>query len=213
MKIIVIANVEQQEEIASKNKSADADFTFVQNISEFKPGDTYDAVFYLSKNSDDIEIKKFNGKPVFINSVIETLEQKKLPPNFSRINGWPGFLKRQTWEVSTNDKEMVTEIFKSLNWNMVFVKDTPGLVAARVISMIINEAFFTIAEKVSTKDEIDLAIKLGTNYAYGPFEWLNKIGIQNIYQLLEILSINDKRYMVSPLLEKNYFELVSHQKT
>jgi 3-hydroxybutyryl-CoA dehydrogenase len=86
-------------------------------------------------------------------------------------------------------------------------------VAARVISMIINEAFFTIAEKVSTKDEIDLAIKLGTNYAYGPFEWLNKIGIQNIYQLLEILSINDKRYMVSPLLEKNYFELVSHQKT
>ena len=212
MRIIVIANVEQQEEIASKNKSADADFTFVQSISKFNADDGYDAVFYLNENLENIEIKNFNGKPVFINSVVETLEQKELPPNFSRINGWAGFLKRQIWEVASNDKDAVTTIFKSLNWNVVFVKDIPGLVAARVISMIINEAFYALAEGISTKEEIDLAMKMGTNYPCGPFEWLNKIGIENVYHLLKILSVNDKRYIVSPLLEKNYFELVSQEK-
>ena len=115
--------------------------------------------------------------------------------------------------MATNDENMVAKTFKSLGWNVVFVKDTPGLVAARVISMIINEAFFAIEEEVSTKDEIDLAMKLGTNYSYGPFEWLNKIGIQNVYHLLEALSISDKRYAISPLLKKNYFALASYQKT
>jgi 3-hydroxybutyryl-CoA dehydrogenase len=213
MTIIVIANVEQQEEIVSRNKSADVDFTFVQSISKFNADDGYDAAFYLNENLENIETKNFNGKPVFINSVVETLEQKKLPPNFSRINGWPGFLKRQIWEVAANDKNAVTTIFKSLNWNVVFVKDIPGLVAARVISMIINEAFYALAEGISTKEEIDLAMKMGTNYPCGPFEWLIKIGIGNVYHLLKVLSANDKRYIVSPLLEKNYFELVSQEKT
>jgi 3-hydroxybutyryl-CoA dehydrogenase len=140
------------------------------------------------------------------------LEQKKWPLNFSRINGWPGFLQRETWEVASNNKVMAGKVFESLNWNIVFVKDEPGLVATRIISMIINEAYFVLEEGVSTIDEIDLAMKLGTNYPYGPFEWQNKIGLQNIYHLLKTLSVEDKRYSVSALLEKTYFELTSSQK-
>ena len=81
--------------------------------------------------------------------------------------------------------------------------------AARVICMIINEAFFALQEEVSTVNEIDLAMKLGTNYPYGPFEWQDKIGLQNIYQLLKSLSVKDKRYSASLLLEKKYFDLTS----
>ena len=212
MKVIFIANVEQQEEIASKNTNQDAKLVFVKSFSEFAPDDRYDAIFYLSGNAGDMDMERFGGKPVFINSVVETLEQKKLPSNFSRINGWPGFLQRQTWEVASNNKEITGKVFESLHWNIVFVKDEPGLVASRVISMIINEAFFALEDGVSTIDEIDLAMKLGTNYPYGPFEWQNKIGLQNIYHLLKSLSVKDKRYSVSPLLENKYFELTSSQK-
>ena len=77
--------------------------------------------------------------------------------------------------------------------------------------MIINEAFFALEEGVSSKEEIDVAMKLGTNYPYGPFEWQEKIGLQNIYQLLHNLSEKDKRYSVSPLLRKKYYELTSSQ--
>jgi 3-hydroxybutyryl-CoA dehydrogenase len=212
MKVIVIANVEQQGEIASKNTNPDAELVFVKSCSDFASGDKPDAIFYLIEDHGGMDVEKFGGKPVFINSVIETLEQKKLPRNFSRINGWPGFLQRPTWEVASNNKISDGKIFETLHWNIVFVKDDPGLVSTRVISMIINEAFFALEEGVSTMDEIDLAMKLGTNYPYGPFEWQNKIGLQNIYHLLNSLSVKNKRYSVSPLLEKKYLEFISSQK-
>jgi 3-hydroxybutyryl-CoA dehydrogenase len=31
-------------------------------------------------------------------------------------------------------------------------------------------------DEISTKAEIDIAMKLGTNYPYGPFEWSEKSG-------------------------------------
>ncbi|MEO5650820.1 MAG: 3-hydroxyacyl-CoA dehydrogenase family protein, partial [Ginsengibacter sp.] len=68
---------------------------------------------------------------------------------------------------------------------------------ARVISMIINEAFYTLKENVSTKKEIDLAMKLGTNYPFGPFEWAEKIGLENVFNLLKKLSEKEERYIPS----------------
>lgn len=208
MKVIVVANVEQQQEILLKNTKQDVELIFVRRSSELEINDNYDAIFNLIEN-ENIDIKKFQNKAVFINSVLETLLERNLPGNFSRINGWPGFLKRPTWEVTSGDKIIAGEIFDQFGWNVVFVKDEPGLISARVISMIINEAFFALGEKISTVEEIDLAMKLGTNYPHGPFEWSEKIGLQNIYHLLHKLSITDKRYSVAPLLEKKYFELSS----
>ena len=68
--------------------------------------------------------------------------------------------------------------------------------------MIINEAYFALEEEVSTKDEIDIAMKLGTNYPFGPFEWAERIGVENVYELLNHLSISNKRYKPSRLLQK-----------
>jgi 3-hydroxybutyryl-CoA dehydrogenase len=208
MKVIVVANVEQQEEILLKNTNQDVEMIFAGTSSELGSNDNYDAIFYLNEN-ENIDINKFFDNPVFINSVIETLEENNLPGNFSRINGWPGFLKGPTWEVVSGNRSLTGKIFEQLGWNVVFIKDDPGLVSARVISMIINEAFFALGEGISTMEEIDLAMKMGTNYPYGPFEWEEKIGLQNIYRLLHKLSATDKRYSVAPLLEKKYFELSS----
>jgi 3-hydroxybutyryl-CoA dehydrogenase len=72
--------------------------------------------------------------------------------------------------------------------------------------MIINEAYYTLEEKVSTKEQIDVAMKLGTNYPLGPFEWSEKIGINNIYELLRKLSMENDRYTIAPLLRKTAFD-------
>ena len=108
-------------------------------------------------------------------------------------------------EGSYNDKTLqgpAEKIFTLLNKRMKWVPDKPGFITARVIAAIINEAYFAWEEKVSTKEEIDIAMKLGTNYPYGPFEWCNKIGIKNIYQLLNELSSTNARYKPAALLEK-----------
>jgi 3-hydroxybutyryl-CoA dehydrogenase len=205
MKFIVVANVEQQKEILLKNAIHKVEMIFASTSSELRGDENCDAVFYLKEN-ETIDTKKFPNKPVFINAVIETLIQNNFPNNFSRINGWPGFLNRSKWEIATSNTHIVGKIFEQPGWNIVFVKDEPGLVSARIISMIINEGFFAVAEGISTMQEIDLAMKLGTNYPYGPFEWGKKIGLKNIYHLLHKLSQTDKRYSVAPLLEKKYAE-------
>jgi len=203
MKLIVVGNAQQQEEISGKKTNPDVELVFATDISSFEPIE-YDACFFLDENDDLIDPKNFGGKPVFINSVIQTLQQKKLHPNFSRINAWPGFLQMETWEVASNNKDIARAIFERLQWAIVFVNDDPGFVSGRVISMIINEAFFALEQEVSSMDEIDLAMKLGTGYPYGPFEWQNMIGLGNVYHLLKNLAVEDNRYSVSPLLEKKY---------
>jgi len=141
-------------------------------------------------------------KPVFINSVIETLTELAAPANVYRINGWPTFLNRSVWEIAGTVTAAVESIFTSLNIKIIPVKDEPGFIAASVIAMIINEAYFAIEDNVSSKEEIDTAMKLGTNYPYGPFEWVELIGGDNILALLQKLNSTDARYKPSELLTK-----------
>jgi 3-hydroxybutyryl-CoA dehydrogenase len=142
------------------------------------------------------------SKPVFINAVVRTLSQVNAPAHVYRINGWNGFLNKQAWEIAGNIDHPVKELFASLNIKINTVKDEPGFISARVISMIINEAYFALEENVSSKQEIDIAMKLGTNYPYGPFEWASRIGKKNVVDLLQELFKTDPRYKPSALLVK-----------
>ena len=94
------------------------------------------------------------------------------------------------------------EVLTFLNKKVIPAPDEPGLISVRIIAMIINEAYFAIAEDVSSEKEIDIAMKLGTNYPFGPFEWGEKIGLKNIYSLLVKLSKENKKYSPAPSLEK-----------
>jgi 3-hydroxybutyryl-CoA dehydrogenase len=66
--------------------------------------------------------------------------------------------------------------------------------------MIINEAWFAWGEKISSKQDIDTAMKLGTNYPMGPFEWGEKIGLHRVCHLLSELSLESGRYNIAPSL-------------
>ena len=72
--------------------------------------------------------------------------------------------------------------------------------------MIINEACYTLQEGTATMSDIDISMKLGTNYPFGPFEWADKIGIKNVYEILENLynDTKDERYKICPLLKTHY---------
>jgi 3-hydroxybutyryl-CoA dehydrogenase len=158
-----------------------------------------DAYFDLCYEEYGAAFGKITGKPVFICSVLKTLNE--LPVNVSRINAWNGFLKRDFIEVvlANDDAKQVLDNF---GWKYHNVPDVPGMIAPRTISMIINEAYFALGDEVSTKEEIDIAMKLGTNYPFGPFEWSEKIGLHNVYRLLKILSDSDERYQPAPTLEQ-----------
>lgn len=145
--------------------------------------------------------------PVFINSVITHLSEIISEQNIIRINAWPGFLEKELWEIAGNISPAAETVLRLIGKKFIAVQDDPGFVTARIIAMIINEAYFAKGEAVSTEDEIDTAMKLGTNYPYGPFEWGRLIGLKNIYALLKKLSSEDPRYAPAPALEREYVAL------
>lgn len=200
MQVFICCNDAQKQEILSKQTNASVQLTFVnkltpQNITE---GDVvFDLLF------DEFANETINySKPTFVNAVVKTC--KELPNNCIRINAWTGFLEREVVEVATNPHEnFVESVMNTLNWKFQFVADEPGMISARVIAMIVNEAYFALEDNVSTKEEIDIAMKLGTNYPFGPFEWSERIGLKQINELLEKLALHDKRYQPSFLLKNS----------
>ena len=142
---------------------------------------------------------QITDKPVFVSAVLTTTAS--LPHNYIRLNAWHTFLQRPVWEVA-GDETVIASVFNTLEWKYVMVPDIAGMIAARSVAMIINEAYFALGDKVSSKADIDTAMKLGTNYPYGPFEWSEQIGLHRIYQLLRKLSQEDKRYMPASILEQ-----------
>ncbi len=195
MAIAVLATDEQWKELLDAgNKDS-----FIRLIT-LQDEVTADA--YLVLNGPLVSVINSTGKPMLVNAVAKTLTELNATNNVVRINGWPGFLQRKTWEAAGTVSNEVKQIFAAAGKQLIEVADDPGLVAARSIAMIINEAYFALGEKVSTKEEMDTAMKLGTNYPYGPFEWAEKIGLKNIYQLLMALYTTSNRYSPAPLLQK-----------
>lgn len=201
MQVVVIATVETQKEFQEKGVPEGIEVHFETALANAKTD--ADVYFYLLPEETlemDLAALEVLKKPVYVNGVITTLD--KLPGTFIRINAWPGFLERSLIEVAADEDgaALTKSIFHKLDWNFQLVPDVPGMISARVVSMIVNEAYFALEDEVSTKEEIDIAMKLGTNYPFGPFEWSRKIGLGNIHSLLSHLSKTDPRYTPCSLL-------------
>ena len=198
MSIAVHANDHQWAEII--NSTDKIDYVRIDSF-EGNLADQFDAFLLLKDESNNYNFT-ITDKPIIINSVVATLKEINAPSNVFRINGWSGFLLRQIWEISSYKNKNVEKLEIELGKQLIIVPDESGFVAARVIAMIINEAYFALEDNVSTKIEIDIALKLGTNYPYGPFEWAELIGKNKICHLLQQLSLHDKKYLPSILLKE-----------
>lgn len=201
--IVVAASDKQWNELTGSRPGID--WQRAENAAGFSQYKDADTFFSLHNNEILPEFESLK-KPIFVNSVVQTLSDMAAPSNIYRINGWATFLNRPVWEIAGTANEEIEAIFKSFNVKINFVKDVPGFVAASVIAMVINEAYFAVEDNVSSKTEIDTAMKLGTNYPHGPFEWAAKIGNKNVLALLQQLYLADRRYKPSELLIKEATE-------
>jgi 3-hydroxybutyryl-CoA dehydrogenase len=100
--------------------------------------------------------------------------------------------------------EEAEKFFRALGKEPVRVKDAPGLIFARILSLIINEAARSLDEGVAQAEEIDTAMRLGVNYPSGPLKWADRIGLDDVLAVLEGLQreTGEDRYRPSPLLVK-----------
>ena len=89
------------------------------------------------------------------------------------------------------------------------VGDAPGLVVARTLAMLINEAAEAVQQGVCSEADADRAMKLGVNYPAGPFEWLQQWGARNVLCLIDTLDdyYRGERYRASLWLRQRAWAL------
>jgi 3-hydroxybutyryl-CoA dehydrogenase len=77
-------------------------------------------------------------------------------------------------------------------------------VFSRALIAILNEAALAFDDCVATKADIDTAMRLGTNYPRGPWEWVAKIGVENCRRLLQALNsrVGDGRFTAAKSLSE-----------
>jgi len=201
MILAVLASDLQREEIALSPFFRKHEVLFSENISLWSNhiADVFIDLQFGHEPEDIEKLVTLLPKTVLINSVTDTLD--RLHPEFIRINGWPGFLKGNLIEAAASDERQKTA-GTLLGDDLVFVRDVPGFISARIVSMIINEAYFTWEAGTSSKEDIDIAMKLGTGYPYGPFEWAALIGVERVVELLERLKETDPVYEMAQSLFK-----------
>jgi 3-hydroxybutyryl-CoA dehydrogenase len=86
------------------------------------------------------------------------------------------------------DLELGTQIFK------------------RILVMLINEAADTLYLRISSAQDIDLAMTKGVNYPKGLLKWADDFGIPNLLKELTALKdfYEEDRYRISPLLKQKF---------
>ncbi|MFT3954332.1 MAG: 3-hydroxyacyl-CoA dehydrogenase [Piscinibacter sp.] len=92
----------------------------------------------------------------------------------------------------------------ALGFTPLPLADAPGLVVARTIAMLINEAADAVLQGVCDEGGADAAMKLGVNYPAGPFEWLKSWSIDGVIGVVRALDAEyrGERYRVSPWLRR-----------
>ena len=70
------------------------------------------------------------------------------------------------------------------------VDDVPGLLVARTLAMLANEAIDLVHRGEASPGDVDTAMRLGTGYPFGPYEW----GVEHAVDVVEVLDALHRAY-------------------
>ncbi len=105
---------------------------------------------------------------------------------------------------SEETSEKLVQLAKDLSKNPVRVTEAPGFVVNRILIPMINEAVYLLAEGVASTEDIDDAMKFGSNHPIGPLALADLIGIDVCLAVMEVLyqEFSDSKYRPCPLMRK-----------
>ncbi len=96
------------------------------------------------------------------------------------------------------------DFVKSLGKETVVVKDSPGFVTNRIITLMMNEAAKLLEANLASIEDIDKIERLSHNWPMGPFELADLVGIDVLVDLLEGVyqQTGWERYKPAPILKR-----------
>lgn len=96
----------------------------------------------------------------------------------------------------------IVELSKQLGKIPCAVNDYPGFIANRILMPMINEAIYSLYERVAGVEEIDTVMKLGMAHPMGPLQLADFIGLDVCLSILNVLhdGFGNPKYAPCPLL-------------
>lgn len=200
-----------------KKRFEDVSISYVQDNQTH---DEYDVFIDLNWDEFPDRIKSYhqnNGTLFILGANFRTIESglhefglQMNQQQYFGLNTFPHLIERSVWE-ATNPFEYALNKWSDIE-SFLGVEKTHwlesrvGFYTPRVLSMIINEAYYTLQEGTAEKEAIDTAMKLGTNYPNGPFEFVELLGLDMVYKQLLSLGedTGEERYRICSLLKQEY---------
>jgi len=108
-------------------------------------------------------------------------------------------------QTSDETYELARELTLKLGKTPVTAKhDYPGFIVNRILIPMINEACYALMEGLATPEDIDTAMKLGTNQPMGPLTLADFVGLDTVLSIAQIFQreLGDDKYRPCPLLVK-----------
>lgn len=107
-------------------------------------------------------------------------------------------------ETSPETFKQVEDAAQKMGKVFVKAKDMPGFAVNRILMPMINEAVYTLYEGIASVEDIDTAMKLGTNQPMGPLTLADFIGLDTCLAIMEVLydGLADTKYRPCPLLRQ-----------
>jgi 3-hydroxybutyryl-CoA dehydrogenase len=178
--------------IEAATENEELKFKLFRQFDEVAPADTI-----LASNTSSISITRIAGVTKRADQVIGMHFMNPVPimKLVEIIRGL---------QTSDATYEAVNAAAEKMGKTTVLAQDYPGFIVNRILMPMINEACYALMEGVGSVEDIDAAMKLGTNQPMGPLTLADFIGLDTCLAIMEVLNdgLGDTKYRPCPLLRK-----------
>jgi len=110
----------------------------------------------------------------------------------------------KTLTTSDETVQFAYDFALALGKEPVKTKDSPGFIVNRILIPMLNEAVFAYQDGVGTPEDIDKAMKLGTNQPIGPLALVDLIGLDITLDVMDTFyrEFQDSKFRAAPLLRQ-----------